>query len=97
KSIIAIPSKSSHTLKGLNKECVATGVKSQIMTEMEQILKGTHALNQLRDVQPEDLLGREPIQLDSSRLSVHLKGKTIMVTGAGVSIGSEICRHICVF
>ncbi|MEC3859556.1 hypothetical protein VSK70_27180, partial [Bacillus sp. WOD8 KX774193] len=68
KIIIAIPSKSSHTLKGLYKECVATGVKTQIMPEMEQILKGTHALNQLRDVQPEDLLGREPIQLDTSRL-----------------------------
>ncbi|AIZ61586.1 nucleoside-diphosphate sugar epimerase/dehydratase [Bacillus safensis] len=97
KIIIAIPSKSSHTLKGLYKECVATGVKTQIMPEMEQILKGTHALNQLRDVQPEDLLGREPIQLDTSRLSAHLKGKTIMVTGAGGSIGSEICRQICVF
>ena len=56
KIIIAIPSKSSHTLKGLYKECVATGIKTQIMPEMEQILKGTHALNQLRDVQPEDLL-----------------------------------------
>ncbi|MGE6630130.1 polysaccharide biosynthesis protein [Bacillus sp. NPDC077027] len=97
KIIIAIPSKSNRMLKGLYKECVATGVKTQIMPEMEQILKGTHALNQLRDVQPEDLLGREPIQLDTSQLSATLKDKTILVTGAGGSIGSEICRQICVF
>ncbi|WP_353854521.1 nucleoside-diphosphate sugar epimerase/dehydratase [Bacillus sp. Bos-x628] len=97
KIIIAIPSKSNHTLTELYKECVATGVKTQIMPEIEQILKGTHALNQLRDVQPEDLLGREPIQLDTSCLSVNLKEKTILVTGAGGSIGSEICRQICVF
>src|SRR5690606_36435856 len=51
----------------------------------------------IRDVEVEDLLGREPVELDTSRISKKLKGKTVLVTGAGGSIGSEICRQVCTF
>ena len=54
-------------------------------------------MSQIRDVEVEDLLGREPIELDMSSISKKLTGKTVLVTGAGGSIGSEICRQIARF
>jgi FlaA1/EpsC-like NDP-sugar epimerase len=64
---------------------------------IEDVLLGKVSVNQFRDVQVEDLLGREPVELDVESISKKLKGKTILVTGAGGSIGSEICRQICKF
>ena len=59
----------------------------------EELLAGSR-VNQLRDIQPEDLLGREPVQLDEAGISECLNGKVVLITGAGGSIGSELCRQV---
>ncbi|MDR7295823.1 FlaA1/EpsC-like NDP-sugar epimerase [Pelomonas aquatica] len=59
----------------------------------EELLSG-HSVNQVRDIQPEDLLGREPVELDEGGISECLNGKAVLITGAGGSIGSELCRQV---
>ena len=76
---------------------VQTGAHIKIMPQFDEILLGTQAAGHIRDVKAEDLLGRKPVTLDTSKISDSIKGKTILVTGAGGSIGSEICRQISAF
>jgi FlaA1/EpsC-like NDP-sugar epimerase len=54
-------------------------------------------VERLRDIEPEDLLGREPVQLDEAGMAQVLQGKTVLITGAGGSIGSELCRQVARF
>ncbi|MGG1630905.1 polysaccharide biosynthesis protein [Rossellomorea sp. NRS-1567] len=95
--IIAIPSLSKTVVQKVYQECSKTNAKTQIMPMIEDIVSGKVAVNQFRDVQVEDLLGREPVELDIKSISEKLTGKTILVTGAGGSIGSEICRQVSKF
>ncbi|MEW4328515.1 nucleoside-diphosphate sugar epimerase/dehydratase [Rossellomorea marisflavi] len=95
--IIAIPSMSKHDIQIIYQECSKTPAKTQIMPMIEDIVSGKVSVNQFRDVQVEDLLGRDPVELDTLSISEKLTGKTILVTGAGGSIGSEICRQISKF
>ena len=67
------------------------------MPSIEHVLSGELEVNQLKKVEVEDLLGREPVELDMAMISKELTHKTIMVTGAGGSIGSEICRQVSKF
>ena len=67
------------------------------MPSIEDVLSGDLEVNQLKKVEVEDLLGREPVELDMALISNELSHKTILVTGAGGSIGSEICRQVCKF
>ena len=67
------------------------------MPMLEDIMTGKVSVNQFRDVQVEDLLGREPVKLDIERISEYITNKVVLVTGAGGSIGSEICRQISHF
>jgi FlaA1/EpsC-like NDP-sugar epimerase len=95
--VLAIPSLSKGELARIFDECSKTKVKTQIMPMIEDIMLGKVAVNQFRDVEVEDLLGREPVELDIDGISEYVTGKTVLVTGAGGSIGSEICRQICRF
>ncbi|ARA87303.1 polysaccharide biosynthesis protein [Bacillus paralicheniformis] len=95
--IIAIPSLSVTQMQDMYKACAQTGIKTQIMPKIDEILLGRHPVGQLRDVKAEDLLGREPVQLDTSEISNTVKDRVVLVTGAGGSIGSEICRQISKF
>jgi FlaA1/EpsC-like NDP-sugar epimerase len=95
--IIAIPSLRKGQLQEVYQECSKTTAKTQIMPMIEDIVSGKVSVNQFRDVQVEDLLGREPVELDIKSISEKLTGKTILVTGAGGSIGSEICRQVSKF
>jgi FlaA1/EpsC-like NDP-sugar epimerase len=95
--VIAIPSLSKKKLNQIVKECSRTKAKVQIMPKIEDIMTGKVSVSNFRDVQVEDLLGREPVQLDMRSISEKLEGKTILVTGAGGSIGSEICRQVSKF
>jgi FlaA1/EpsC-like NDP-sugar epimerase len=95
--VLAIPSLSKEELTRIFDECSKTKVKTQIMPMIEDIMLGKVAVNQFRDVEVEDLLGREPVELDIDGISEYITGKTVLVTGAGGSIGSEICRQICRF
>ncbi|MEC1771890.1 polysaccharide biosynthesis protein [Schinkia azotoformans] len=95
--VIAIPSLSKKELNKIFQECSKTRAKTQILPMIEDLMSGKVSVNQFRDVQVEDLLGREPVQLDSESIVDTISGKTVLVTGAGGSIGSEICRQICNF
>ncbi|MBO2535668.1 polysaccharide biosynthesis protein [Rummeliibacillus suwonensis] len=95
--IIAIPSLKKSELNRIYKECAKTKVNTKIMPSVEDFCTGKIAVHHIRDVQVEDLLGREPVELDMTSISKELTGKIVLVTGAGGSIGSEICRQICKF
>lgn len=95
--IIAIPSLKTSKLKEIYSECSKTDAKTQSMPKIEDIMLGKVSVNQFKDVKVEDLLGREPVELDHKGILENISGRTILVTGAGGSIGSEICRQICKF
>ncbi|MEK4739725.1 MULTISPECIES: polysaccharide biosynthesis protein [Bacillus] len=92
--IIAIPSLKRNQINEIFEKCRKTKAKTQIVPMLEDLLDGKVSVNEFRDVQVEDLLGREPIQLDDAGIGEKIAGKTILVTGAGGSIGSEICRQV---
>jgi len=74
--------------------CQETGVKTRVLPTTEEVITKQGAMNSLRDVQIEDLLGREPVHLDNKNINSLIKNKTVLVTGGGGSIGSELCRQI---
>ncbi len=96
-AIIAMPA-ASHTVRR-NAVHMATqaGLKVMTVPSFDDIMTGKVTVSQLRKVELDDLLGRDPVVLDSAGLSSFLSGKTVLVTGAGGSIGSELCRQIARF
>nr|WP_269668793.1 nucleoside-diphosphate sugar epimerase/dehydratase [Staphylococcus nepalensis] len=97
KIIIAIPTLSQKRLNEINKICNIEGVELFKMPNIEDVLSGELEVNNLKKVEVEDLLGRDPVELDMALISRELTNKTILVTGAGGSIGSEICRQVSKF
>ncbi|PFG15099.1 polysaccharide biosynthesis protein [Bacillus sp. es.036] len=95
--VIAIPSLSKGEMKRIYEECSKTTAKTQIIPMIEDLMTGKLSINSFRNVKVEDLLGREPIKLDTDNIAETLTGKTVLVTGAGGSIGSEICRQVSKF
>lgn len=95
--VIALPSLERRELNLIVQKCLKTGIRTQTIPRLEDLMTGKIAVNHFRDVQVEDLLGREPVQLDSERISDYLTNKIVLITGAGGSIGSEICRQVCKF
>ncbi len=74
--------------------CQETGKKIRILPTTEDIIRNKNMFQNLRDVDIEDILGRDPVVLDNKKIANVIKGKTVLVTGAGGSIGSELCRQI---
>lgn len=97
KIIIAIPTLSQKRLNEINETCNIEGIELFKMPDIERVLSGEIEVNQLKKVEVEDLLGRDPVELDMALISKELTNKVILVTGAGGSIGSEICRQVCKF
>lgn len=95
--VIAIPSLSKKELNMIFQECAKTSAKTQILPMLEDLMTGKVSVKQFRDVQVEDLLGREQVELDINSISENITNKVVLVTGAGGSIGSEICRQISKF
>ncbi|HET7656704.1 MAG TPA: nucleoside-diphosphate sugar epimerase/dehydratase [Bacillales bacterium] len=95
--VIAIPSLCRKELNVIFQECLKTKAKTQIIPMLEDLVTGRVSVNQFRDVEVEDLLGREPVKLDIDSISDGVKDKVVLVTGAGGSIGSEICRQLSYF
>ena len=92
--LIAIPSLNSEKMRRLVECCERTNVPFRTLPKFEDLVSGQVTTTALRDVSIEDLLGREKIELDWNVIHEGLSGKTIMVTGGGGSIGSELCRQI---
>jgi FlaA1/EpsC-like NDP-sugar epimerase len=92
--IIAIPSAPRCEIKEILKECKKTKCRLRTLPGIYELINGKVSIKQLRDVEIEDLLGREPIHTDMDKICGYIKGQTVLVTGAGGSIGSELCRQI---
>ena len=92
--IIAVPSITRTEMKAILDICKETNCKLRSLPGMYQLVNGDVSVSKLRDVEVEDLLGREPIQVDLDSILGYVKDKTILVTGGGGSIGSELCRQI---
>jgi len=92
--IIAMPSASGATIREIMDIARNTGVRVKILPSIYSGLKSS-ALSQLREVNMEDLLRREPVETNLNEISGYISGQTVLVTGAGGSIGSELCRQIC--
>lgn len=95
--VIAIDAAQGKEIRRILKICGELPVKTQIVPSLNEIAHGRVSVSRIRDVQIEDLLGREPVRLDDENLHDFLDGKTVMVTGAGGSIGSELVRQITSF
>ena len=92
--IYAIPSSSNKDKKEILELCSSTNCQVQILPGVYQLVNGEVSLNQLRKVDVQDLLGREPIKVNVNEILQYISGKVVMVTGGGGSIGSELCRQI---
>jgi FlaA1/EpsC-like NDP-sugar epimerase/EAL domain-containing protein (putative c-di-GMP-specific phosphodiesterase class I) len=92
--IIAMPSASGQVVREIVNLCKAIGIKASTLPRLDEILNGPIRLESIRDVNIEDLLRREPIQTEVQSVVDFLNGKTILVTGAGGSIGGELCRQM---
>src|SRR3984893_13982594 len=92
--LIAIPSATGAQMKRITEECQKTNLPFKTVPTLSDIIRGEASVNQFREVRLEDLLGREPVQIDLETVCRHLKDSTIAVTGASGSIGPELCRQI---
>ncbi len=92
--IIAMPSISRVEMSAILDICKETSCKLRSLPGMYQLVNGEVSVSKLRDVEVEDLLGREPIEVDLDSILGYVKGKKVLVTGGGGSIGSELCRQI---
>jgi FlaA1/EpsC-like NDP-sugar epimerase len=94
---IAMPSSSHSERMRVIRVCEGTKIRFRTVPSITDIASGKYRVSQIRDVDINDLLGREAVQLDMDLIEAFAKDKTILVTGAGGSIGSEICRQLCNF
>ncbi len=92
--IIAMPSASPKQMKGILDICKETGCELKRLPGIYQLVNGEVGISKLKDVDVNDLLGREPVTVDLESIMGYVSGKIIMVTGGGGSIGSELCRQI---
>ena len=95
--IIAMPSAPGKDIKEIYNLSVQSNVKVMIVPGVYELINGNVNLSQIREVKVEDLLGREQVKLDIKKIARDVEGRTILVTGAGGSIGSELCRQIARF
>lgn len=92
--IFAIPSANVQTRKEILDICKETGCKLRTLPGVYQLINGDVSVSKLKEVEIEDLLGREPIEINTKEVFDYVSGKTVLVTGGGGSIGSELCRQI---
>ncbi|MGV2686783.1 polysaccharide biosynthesis protein, partial [Clostridium perfringens] len=95
--IIAIPSIDNENKRQILEICKKTNCKVKIIPGIYEIISGEATVSKIKDVELEDLLGRDPVVLDNKGISNYLNNKVVLVTGAGGSIGSELCRQISQF
>jgi len=96
-ALIAIPSANSVQMRRIVNVCKDNAIEFKTIPGMGELINGRVTVNAIREVAYRDLLGREVIKLDEKQIGAYLQGKSVLVTGAGGSIGSELCRQICRF
>jgi FlaA1/EpsC-like NDP-sugar epimerase len=92
--LVAMKNISPEKLREIVSACADANVRFQILPSVQDVMSGRVSLNQIRPVEIEDLLGREPVKLELADDANYVRGKTVMITGAGGSIGSELCRQL---
>jgi FlaA1/EpsC-like NDP-sugar epimerase len=92
--VIALPGASAAQRRRALELAGSTGLPVVTVPTVDELRTGKSRIERLRDIEPEDLLGREPVQLDEAGIAETLAGKTVLITGAGGSIGSELCRQV---
>jgi len=92
--IIAMPSASGRQIRDAVANARATGVRCKIMPSISDLITGKVLSGQIRDVSVEDLLGRDPVELEEEKIRMRLSAKCVLVTGGAGSIGSELCRQV---
>ena len=92
--MIAIPSATSEQMRRITDVCHRTGVRFRTVPGLVDLIHGTVTVDQVREVNLQDLLGRDPVQLNLDSVKCQIAGRVIMVTGAAGSIGSELCRQL---
>ncbi len=95
--IIAMPSVGSKVIRAIVALCQQTNARVKILPGMFDLIDGKVTINEIREVEVEDLLGRDPVKVDLAKICKYIKGQVILVSGAGGSIGSELCRQIVAF
>jgi FlaA1/EpsC-like NDP-sugar epimerase len=96
-ALLAVPSATGEQMRRIVELCKESGIAYKTIPGMGELIDGKVTVNAIREVAYRDLLGREIIKLEEERIGAYLKGQTVLVTGAGGSIGSELCRQICRF
>jgi FlaA1/EpsC-like NDP-sugar epimerase len=96
-AIIAIPSASVEAQRRVATLCVRAGVRAMVLPALTTLTQGQAFLSRVRQIDLEDLLGRDPVKIDTPHVEALLRNRVVMVTGAGGSIGSELCRQILRF
>jgi FlaA1/EpsC-like NDP-sugar epimerase len=95
--LIAIPSASGEQMRHIVERCKGCDITYKTLPGMGEIIDGSVSIKTLRDVSFEDLLGRQPVDLDITGIRNYLDGRTVLITGCGGSIGSELCRQVVKF
>ena len=95
--LIAIPSASSNQMRSIVEKCKASGLPFKTIPGIGELINGRVTIGSIREFEYRDLLGREAVKLDIEKIDSYLENQIVMVTGAGGSIGSELCRQICRF
>lgn len=95
--LVAMPSVTGNDMRRIVEACKATGLSFKTLPSLGSLVDGKVTVSDVREVEYEDILGRAPVQLDWAGIGGYLAGKTVAVTGAGGSIGSELCRQILRF
>lgn len=95
--IVALPRASAREMREVVETCSGTTATVRTVPAMDELIDGRVTVNAVRAVKIEDLLGRDPVMLETENISRWVQGRTMLVTGAGGSIGSELCRQLCAF
>ena len=95
--LIAIPSAQGDVIRSIMEEARKSAIPARIIPGIWEVLSGKVSISQIRDVEVEDLLNRDPVKLDLDEISAFIEGGTVLVTGAGGSIGAEIVRQVIPF
>lgn len=95
--IVAAPSLPPDNLVAIRNQAESAGLQVLVLPPLSSLIRGRDAVNELREINVDDLLGRKPTRLNQTQIADYIRGKRVMVTGAGGSIGSELCRQLVRF